>query len=212
VHHPRTRRITASATRRFDLVATASADLARAFAPTRAVLPCGVGLERFNPIPRDHARRALGLDPQRPYLLFPADPARRVKRFDRARAIAGDVELLSLGHTEPAGVALAINAANAVVVPSDYEGFGLSVLEALACDVPVLATPTGIHAVALDGLDGALCAPFDVETWRAALAPHLDAAEPRVAGRVRAEQFSAQRMAQRVTVAWRALIAGLPAR
>src|SRR5205807_1513495 len=138
---------------------------------------------------------------------FPADPARAVKRFDRARLAAGDVRLATLGATPPDEVPLWINAANAVLVPSDAEGFGLAVLEALACDVPVLATPVGIHAEALDGVEGTLCAPFDATRWRAALAPHLAAADPRVAGRERAARHSADRMAERVAAAWRRLVA-----
>ena len=76
-----------------------------------------------------------------------------------------------------------MNAANAVLVPSEREGFGLAVLEALACDVPVLATPVGVAPEALAGVSGTLCAPYDRERWRAALAPHLAAADPRIAGR-----------------------------
>ena len=96
-----------------------------------------------------------------------------------------------------------VNAANAVLVPSEREGFGLAVLEALACDVPVLATPVGIHAEALAGVTGALCAPFELDSWQAALEPHLHAADPRVAGRALAERFSASAMAVRVADAWR---------
>jgi teichuronic acid biosynthesis glycosyltransferase TuaC len=103
-------------------------------------------------------------------------------------------------------VPLWINAANAVLVPSDREGFGLAVLEALACDVPVLATPVGIAPEALEGVAGAYCGPFELDTWRAALAPHLAAPDPRIAGRSRAELFSADRMASRVVAAWRALL------
>ena len=54
-----------------------------------AVLPCGVDLHRFRPIPRAEAREALGLDPAGPYLLFPSDPARPEKRHDLARQVAG---------------------------------------------------------------------------------------------------------------------------
>ena len=93
-----------------------------------------------------------------------------------------------------------------MIVPSDFEGFGLAVLEALACGVPVLATPVGAHPLALGGLDGTLCAEFDLARWRAALAPHLAAADPRVLGRPRAELFSADRMAARVAVAWHQLV------
>ncbi|MGB2710202.1 MAG: glycosyltransferase, partial [Conexibacter sp.] len=170
-------------------------------------LPCGVDTTRFRPLPRVAARTRLGLDPAGRYLLFPADPARPEKRHDRARAIARSVgaELLTLGSVDPDDVPWWVNAANAVVIPSEREGFGLAVLEALACDVPVLATPVGIAPLALDGLAGAHCGTFDVERWSTALAPQLDAADPRVAGRPRAELFSAERMAARVAVAWRAL-------
>jgi teichuronic acid biosynthesis glycosyltransferase TuaC len=171
-----------------------------------AVLPVGIDLNRFRPIPRAEARARLGLDPDGPYLLFPHDPSRPLKRYDRAVAAAGDVPLLTLGGVPPDEVPYWINACNAVLVPSAEEGFGLSVIEALACGVPAFGTPVGIHPVALEGIEGALCAPFDVDLWRAALATHLEAADPRVDGRARAELFSADAMAARVVEAWRELI------
>src|SRR5690348_9782273 len=172
-----------------------------------AVLPVGIDLERFRPIPRAEARERLGLDPDGPYLLFPHDPVRPLKRYDRAVEAAGDVPLLTLGGVAPDEVPYWINAANAVLVPSAAEGFGLSVIEALACGVPAFGTPVGIHPVALGGIEGALCAPWDADVWRAALAPHLSAPDPRVDGRSRAELFSADAMAARVVDAWRDLLA-----
>jgi teichuronic acid biosynthesis glycosyltransferase TuaC len=172
-----------------------------------AVLPVGIALERFRPIPRAEARARLGLDPDGPYLLFPHDPARPLKRFDRAREAAGDVPLLTLGAVPPDEVPYWINAANAVLVPSQDEGFGLSVIEALACGVPAFGTPVGIHPVALHGIDGAFCEEWDPERWRAALRPVLEQADPRVDGRARAELFSADRMAARVVEAWREIAA-----
>jgi glycosyltransferase involved in cell wall biosynthesis len=213
VRHPRSRLITRAALGRLDLVAAVSEDLARSV-PGRerhiAVLPCGVSLDRFRPLPRDEARRALGLDPTGPYLLFPADPSRPSKRHDRARQLAGSVPLLTLGRVPPEDVPLYINAANAVLVPSEAEGFGLAVLEALACDVPVLATPVGVHPEVLDGVAGALCAAWDPALWQAALAPHLAAADPRVAGRAAAEPWSARAMAQRVAAAWTRVLSSEP--
>ena len=172
-----------------------------------AVLPVGISLERFRPIPRAEARARLGLHPEGPYLLFPHDPARPLKRFDRAREAAGDVPLLTLGSVAPDDVPYWINAANAVLVPSQDEGFGLAVIEALACGVPAFGTPVGIHPVALDGIEGAFCEEWDAGRWRAALEPVLAAPDPRVDGRARAQLFSADRMADRVVEAWRAVIA-----
>jgi glycosyltransferase involved in cell wall biosynthesis len=167
------------------------------------VLPVGIDLERFRPIPRPEARAHLGLDPDGPYLLFPHDPQRPLKRVDRAREAAGDTPLLTLGHVAPEEVPYWINAANAVLVPSQAEGFGLSVIEALACGVPAFGTPVGIHPVALSGIDGAFCAPWDRDAWRAALAPVLAESDPRIDGHARAALFSADRMAARVVAAWR---------
>jgi glycosyltransferase involved in cell wall biosynthesis len=209
--HPRSRAITRAALRFVDLIATVSGSLARelprgAMARRAVVLPCGVDTGRFTAIPRAQARAALGLDPAGRYLLFPSDPRRAEKRHDRALAVAGEVPLLTLGDVDPSEVPLWVNAANAVLIPSEREGFGLAVLEALACGVPVLATPVGIAPFALNGVAGTVCGPFDAGGWRAAVAPHLADADPRISGRERADLFSAARMAARVAAAWRALL------
>ena len=170
------------------------------------MLPVGIDLGRFRPIPRREARERLGLDPDGPYLLFPHDPARPLKRHDRAVEAAGEVPLLTMGRVAPDEVPYWINAANAVLVPSQAEGFGLAVIEAIACGVPAFGTPVGIHPIALHGIEGAYCAPWDRDAWRAALRPHLEAADPRVDGRRRAELFSADAMAARVVAAWRGLL------
>jgi teichuronic acid biosynthesis glycosyltransferase TuaC len=208
--HPRSRLITLAGLRGTELIGVVSPPLAEQI-PRWAgrdrvqVLPCGVDLSRFGPIDRAEARRQLGLDLDGPYLLFPSDPGRPEKRHDLALRAAGGTPLLSLIDVPPAKVPLYVNAANAVLLPSDREGFGLAVLEALACEVPVLATPVGIAPEVLADLPGTLCAPFDAERWRAALAPHLSEADPRIGGRPRAEPYSAERMAARVLDAWRAL-------
>ncbi len=208
LRHPRTRLLTLATLPTVDLLAVVSSALADEL-PARVarraqVLPCGVELERFRPLARAEARAVLGLDAQGRYALFAADPARPEKRYDRAEqlAAAAGAELLTLGGVDPARVPLFVNAANAVLVPSEREGFGLAVLEALACDVAVLATPVGVHEEALADVPGTLCAPFEIARWRAALAPLLADGDPRVPGRTSAERWSAERMAQRVADAW----------
>jgi glycosyltransferase involved in cell wall biosynthesis len=178
--------------------------------PGSAVLPCGPALERFAPTPRAAARGALGLDPDGRYLLFPADPARPEKRGDRAAALAEAAEatLLTGGSIEPEAMSTWMNAADAVVVTSDYEGFGMAAIEALACDVPVLSTPVGVAPYLLSGIEGCLCAPFDAGKWAAAARPHLGAEDPRVAGSARAATLAAGPMAERVIEVYRHLTAG----
>jgi len=172
--------------------------------PSSAVLPCGPDLGRFRPLPRVEARRELGLSPDGRYLLFPANPDRPEKRADRAAevAAASGAELLTGGSIEPDQMPLWVNAANAVLVTSDYEGFGLACVEALACEVPVFSTPVGVAPFALAGITGALCAPFDLKTWSEALRPHLAAPDPRIDGAARAASLSATRMAERTIAAY----------
>ena len=212
--HPRSRVLTLAALPLLDLVATVSRPLAervpRSLLRGRevAVLPTGVDLGRFAPSARREAREALGLRQGDRYLLFPTDPARREKRADRARALAqaSGAELITLGAATPGEMSTYINAADAVLVTSERESFGLAALEALACEVPVLSTPVGVAPDLLRDLPGTLCAPFDLERWGAA----LDSVPERLqGGRTRAEPYGAAACAARVIAAWQAALDGL---
>jgi glycosyltransferase involved in cell wall biosynthesis len=217
VRHPVTGFLSRRLVGRLDLIAAASLALfspedGRPALPRRpganAVLPAGADIERFRPASRADARETLGLDPGGKYLLFPAASSRPVKRYDRARELAEAVgaELLSGDGVDSVQMPAWMNAANAIVVTSDNEGFGLVAVEALACDVPVLSTPVGIAPFLLRGVDGCLSAPFDPRVWAEAIRPHLEADDPRVAGRDRAAWFSAQLMADRVIEAYREVL------
>ena len=209
-HHPVVKRITAFAAARADAVVAVSRELAAICAfPTTDVIPVGVDLERFHPIPRDVARLALGIPPDQRVIIFPAAPARREKRFDRAECLAAAVPGLRLvvmegrPHEE---VPLWHNAADAVVVTSEREGYGLACMEALACDVPVLSTPVGVAREVLSAVPGTLCAPFDVAVWGAHLRRLLADPDPRVPGRMVAETQSTDVMARRLLALYREVL------
>ncbi len=217
VRHRVVGRMSRALTRKVGLVAGASKALfeeeaGRPGLPMRegrtAVLPCGADLGRFSPIDRGQARRHLGLDPAAPFLFFPADPERPEKRVDLARQVGDRTGsgLLTGGGIEPDEMPYWMNAANAVLVTSDYEGFGLACLEALACDVPVLSTPVGIAPHALRGLDHSLCSSFEPEAWSRFASDLLSEPDPRTRGRERAEALSARRMADRVALAYADLL------
>ena len=168
----------------------------------------GIDLDRFRPIPRREARERLGLDPDGPYLLFPHDPARPLKRFDRAREAAGDVPLLQMGRVAPDEVPYWINAANAVLVPVAGRGLravgdrGDRLRRARVRDAG--RHPPG-RAARHRGRVLRAVRPRRV----ARRAARRTSRRPTRAwtGRRRAELFSADRMAARVVAAWRGLLA-----
>lgn len=214
VRHPISGAISRALTRRPILAAAASKAL---FEPEAgrpglprpvgrsAVLPCGIDLERFAPIPREEARRELGLEPDGRYLLFPSSPARAVKRHDRAAEVAARTRstLLTLGSVPPDEVPLWINAASAVLITSENEGFGMAAVEAIACEVPVLSTPVGAVPFLLGGLDGCHVSPFDPHTWETAVGPLLESQHALAGGRARAAPFGSVPLAERVAAAYR---------
>lgn len=71
-----------------------------------------------------------------------------------------------------------LRAADLFVNPSDYEGFSLTLVEALGCALPVVTTAVGVAPeVIRDGLNGFLCPPRNKEAFAAALAEALSASD-----------------------------------
>lgn len=110
------------------------------------VIPTGIDLELFQPRSKADARRELGLAADRQVVLFVGE-ARPEKRLDLARAavalLGPDVGLVQVTHQPPRAVARFLNAADVLLLPSDQEGSPCVVKEALASDLPVVATPVG---------------------------------------------------------------------
>jgi teichuronic acid biosynthesis glycosyltransferase TuaC len=157
------------------------AELLRTRLWSATLIPMGVDIDLFRPRPRHEARQTLGLDPERKYVVFVANPGNRRKRYDIAKAavdiVAADdpgVELLPVYKATHDQVPLYMNASNVLILTSDHEASPCVIKEALASNLPIVSVPCGDVKARIEGVAGCfLCerTPESVATGlRAALA------------------------------------------
>ncbi len=163
--------------------------------PQVHIIPHEVDFDLFHPTPRDEARRLLDLDAAKPYLLFAADPAIAVKRFPLAESVTKhlqeadpDIELIVV-HKEPQDrLALYMSACDALVFPSFQEGSPNIVKQAMACNLPIVATDVGDVREVIGGTEGCYVCEPTVDAFATALRTVLDARH-RTEGREQIRRF-----------------------
>ncbi|MDZ5810226.1 glycosyltransferase family 4 protein [Halorubrum sp. AD140] len=195
-----------------DEVIVMSGEMAGLLASDCHVIPHGIDLETFRPLPRSVACAEVGWRSDRRHVLFPYPPDRGVKDFPRARRIvdaAADeldraVELHTVTGVPHARMPWHFNAADALLVTSRREGSPNSVKEALACDCPVISTDVGDVAERLDGVSHSAVAADDAEL-AARLADAL-AAETRSDGRASVASLGIERQLDRVETVYRSAL------
>lgn len=175
-----------------------------------AVVPNAVDLSQFDVPPRGRG------DPLRVGFLYTTVPMKNVGLAIAAVAEAKrrrpDLEALSFGINAP-GPALPLPdwvrfarnpppeeisrlyaACDAWLITSDHEGFGLPILEAMACRTPVLSTRFGAAPDLIDGTNGTLL-PSDAGAFAAEIVRHAEMGEAEwrarsEAARARAESWT----------------------
>ncbi len=102
--------------------------------------------------------------------------------FARLGALGLQERVLLIGYVPDEDLPALLSAAAILVMPSKYEGFGLPVLEAMACGTPVIASNTS--SLPEVGGDAALyAAPDDARAWAESIARVLDDAALRASMR-----------------------------
>jgi glycosyltransferase involved in cell wall biosynthesis len=108
---------------------------------------------------------------------------------DVRAAAADDARLRRLGRVDDATRNALLAAADAMVFPSMYEGFGAPLIEAMALGTPVLCSDATCIPDIVD--DSAVVRPLHLEAWAEGLDTLFGrAADLAVLGRQRAAQFS----------------------
>ena len=143
------------------------------------VIAGGLNLNLFCPQPRYQARTALGWLLEDKIVLFNAGRAPRIKRLDLAHAaireankIAGksEVKMVVLdGQIDPDSIPLYLNAADCLLVTSDWEGSPYIVKEALSCNLPIVSVDVGDIADSLQGVTPSRIVPRDTHALATAV-------------------------------------------
>lgn len=186
--------------------------------PDAVTLPAGIDLERFAPMAPAVARRELGLDAERRYVLFPSSPERIEKRYHLAsdgvaelRRRLGergtDIELICLDRIPHERVPLYINAADVMLMTSAFEASPVTIREALCCNVPVVCTDIGDAREVLDGIERCEIVPDDPGGIAAALERVLSV-PGRIDGRAHMQRYSLEETAKRVMGVYEDVLAG----
>ena len=144
------------------------------------IIPTSVDLELFKPIDKEMVRHKLNLsdkkrilfvgnlEPVKNPLLF-VELAKRLPKYDFVLVGGGSLKhkmielkerfhlsnLKLAGSVKKVSIPLYMNASDLLILPSKSEGFGLVLVEAMACGLPVLGTKVGgIKDIIKDDING----------------------------------------------------------
>lgn len=134
-----------------DAVIVMSPQMADELGTSCYIIPHGVNLDLFSPMPQSDARDAVGWRHDAKHVLFPYPTRRDVKNFPRAERVLkaareridDDVVLETLQSTPHERIPAYMNASDAMLMTSKWEGSPNTVKEAMACNVPVVSTDVG---------------------------------------------------------------------
>jgi glycosyltransferase involved in cell wall biosynthesis len=125
-----------------------------------STIPGCIDLRSFCPRPRDEARAILGWPVKEKVVLFNRGKHPRIKRQDLAEAAVREankfdpsIKMIVLdGDIDPDAIPLYLNAADCLLITSDWEGSPYIVKEALSCDLPIVSVDVGDVSERIEGV------------------------------------------------------------
>ncbi len=131
-----------------------------------SLLPCGVDLDFFKPIPKKTAREKMGLPLKDKMVLFSGSFNNQVKNAylaHQAIELLHAAYLIELRNYSREQVCWLMNAADACIMTSRTEGSPQFIKEAMACNCPVVSVEVGDVAEVMGDTDGCFIADYTPE-------------------------------------------------
>jgi len=200
-------------TPRVDAVIVTSRGVKRALGDEDAiVIPCGVDMARFAPMPQAEARARLGLPSDAKLVLFAGEP-RPEKRLEIIQAAVGllaaedsRVQLVVASNRPHAEMPLYMNACDALALASDFEGSPMVIKEAMACNLPIVSVDVGDVAEIMGDTEGCYLCERTPEDMAAKLRLALARGE-RTDGRQRVAHLSLEATARQILAVYERVLA-----
>ena len=130
------------------------------------IVPNGVDLDRFRPIPKDIALKEIGWSSRKKHILFSSNPDRVEKNFPLAKRAFeyiddSNLELHYLKDVPNDRVPYYYNGSDVVILTSFWEGSPNAIKEAMACNVPIVSTRVGDVDEVISETKGCYISSFD---------------------------------------------------
>lgn len=164
------------------------------------VIPNGVDMSLFKPMPMQECREKLNLEQNKKYVLFAANPGRPEKNFALTKSAFGtlsleEAELIYLQNVPHSEIPLWMNAADAVVISSLWEGSPNVIKEAMACCRPIVSSNVGDVSWLLKNVKGCFIANHTPKDFAAKLKLALEFGN-KTDGRKKLEELHLDSVAQ----------------
>ena len=144
-------KITRNCTDRYAETIVMSKEMATELDTDAHVIPHGIDLDNFKPIPQQEAKAELGWDDNKKHVLFPYPKFKDVKRYPLAKEVVDrvdsqmdvQVKLQVVDGVPHSQIPLYMNAADLLLLTSSREGSPNTVKEAMSCNLPIVSTDVG---------------------------------------------------------------------
>jgi len=143
------------------------------------VVPNGIDLIKFRPLDKEIGLKVLGWDSSKKHILFAANPKNDVKNFKLTKdafEILKDenLELHYLDNVSNDQMPYYYNASDVIMLTSLWEGSPNVVKEAMACNIPIVATNVGDVKWLIKDVEGCYLTSFESDDCALKLRKAID--------------------------------------